>query len=743
MKILLKWIEEIVGIDRIDVKDFENTLKSLGIGVEDIITLSGKDYTSARVVEVKDDNMILFDGRERKEMSFIKGIEPGDVVFVKDGTLLYEKELFGTDGGVVKVQGEPGVKFSEIFGNTVFELEVPPNRFDLLSHVGIAREFAAHHRIEWNEPHPPTFEAEAKGEWDIVVEDEDLLGYTGVFIKGVKVVPSPFEIKWRLYATGLRPINNLVDITNYILLKYGQPLHIFDVRFIEGNRIVVRRGREGEKIRVIGGIEVKLNNEVMVIADQAKPLAIAGIIGGEESEVREDTESILLECADFSPPRIKRGTQVTKIITDSSKRFETRVDPLFRRSVITETVDMINSLSGGEVVSAFDYEKEKFIKRKVQMDPKRVNRVLGIDMDSKEMERLLNDFGFRTERDGEKIMVEVPSFRHDIKIEEDLMEEIARIKGYDSIPEVFSFSGYKGGKREEISILKNHLRHFLVSRGFYEVVTLSFSNQKENSIFKSSTPVEILNPISERWNQMRTSIIPSLMGVVKENVRYGIRDIRLFELGRVYFDEGEKEMLSLVLTGKRNPVFWGGGKDGIFDIYDLKGIMEDIFSLYNVIYRFDHEPQKGFLRGGRVILEGGEGVWGEIAPSSLDIWDIEQRVFAFEIPLNVFLISRGKRSPSIMKFPVIERDLSLLVGRYIPVDEVKRFIEEKNWFDEVHVFDYYSGENIPADKKVVGIRVVLYPSSEVGDEKVESLMSRVVDELKKNYNITLRGGNNG
>ena len=745
--------------EKIDINDFGNTLKSLGIGVEEIIDLRKGKFKSAKVVNKTKNEIKVYDGVNNFSIavgpSIINSLALNDVIFLSGRKILREKELgVGDNDRIIKSNVGVGLDFYDIYGNIVFDLEVPTNRFDFLSHLGIAREFVSHHGIEKEDFQLASCEFKCSKEfkkdqkWNIEVKDSDLFAYTGVRIENISIRSSPFDIKWKLFAAGLRPINNIVDITNYILLKYGQPMHAFDIRFLDGKSIIVRRAKKSEKIKIIGGSDVELNEDVMVIADQKKPIAIAGIIGGEESEVREDTRSIILECADFAPYRIKRGIQVVKIITDSSKRFETRIDPVFRKKVLEETIKMIEEITKGEVVGVFDYEKEKFVQRNVIIDPERIRSLLGMKISKEEIISLIEGFNFNTDEIGmnNKIKVYIPSFRHDIVIEEDMVEEIARIKGYDSVPEDFNISGYGGGNREEFSNIKRKIREFLTARGLFETVNLSFSNPENNRLFSDLQPVDIVNPISERWNQMRTSIIPSLLEVLRENLRYGIKDVRIFDIGRIYYDKSEEERLGILITGSRIPVFWGSKKEK-FDIFDLKGILEDILYLFNVDFKFIPETPKNFSRGGKVEIKGveqdvGFGVWGEIERNVLERLDLKSKVYIFEIPIHSFTIQK-EYTPKTIKFPVIERDLSFIMARSVNVDQIKKYIESNKYFDEVHVFDYYSGKNIPQDKKVVGFRLIVYPVQQEDEKKIDNFLTDLVEDIENNFNITLRGGKNG
>ncbi|RKY00673.1 phenylalanine--tRNA ligase subunit beta, partial [Candidatus Poribacteria bacterium] len=567
----------------------------------------------------------------------------------------------------------------------VLDLDLTPNRPDCLGVYGVAREISA---ITGNQLKPLKISFE-EGETpveemtSVTIEAPDLCPrYTARVILGVKVGPSPYWMKRRLEAVGLRPINNVVDVTNYVLMELGHPLHAFDYDKLAEGRIIVRRARDGERIVTLDGVERELRGDMLVIADPEKAVAIAGIIGGEETEVTEGTVNVLLESAYFNPISIRRTSKALGLTTEASYRFERGADVEGAALASARAAQLIQMLAGGTICKGmFDAYPEKIERARIRFRPERCNFLLGTEIEPSEMEGIFRRLGFGVEHNPDGTMtVDVPTFRPDVTREVDLIEEVARIYGYDRIPASLP----KGEVPEPEINLRERLREIardvMTGAGLSEAINFSFYNPKWFDMLglgeddPRRRTIKLRNPLSEEQSVMRTTLVPSLIENVARNVRHQTRDVKLFELARTFWvnpddPQGlpiEREMLGGVLSGSVSTGVWCD-REREPDFFDVKGIVEELLERFGITdFRFirSNEP---FLHPGRSadLIRAGRklGFLGEVHPDVLERWEIPQRVYLFELDFDVLVEAANldRAFKPIPQYPKIRRDIAVLV----------------------------------------------------------------------------------
>ncbi|HEV2146446.1 MAG TPA: phenylalanine--tRNA ligase subunit beta, partial [Longimicrobiaceae bacterium] len=512
---------------------------------------------------------------------------------VSEGMLCSARELgLGRDhSGLMALAGEwePGAPFLQSLGldDVRLVLDITPNRPEMLSHVGVAREVAPGGAAGVQLPEfpnaperpiePRRVEREgAVGGVRVRIEDVDgCPRYTAAVVRGVEVGPSPEWLATRLRAVGVRPINNVVDATNYVLHELGQPVHAFDLDRLRGPEITVRRARAGETIRTLDGVDRTLAEGALVITDAEGPVALAGVMGGEESEVHDGTTAVLLEVALFDPKAV-RGTRTPHgLSTDASYRFERGVDPEGQTRALERVVQLIVAVAGGEVDrEALDVNPVPFARRVVELRPSRVEQVLGVALSGEEIAGLLEAIGFRTDAAVSPLRVSVPGFRPDVTEEIDLIEEVARRRGYDSFPEeILPFRASAVPESPEVAA-ERRAREFFRRAGFLESRTTGFAPAAEGR-------VPVLNPLSSEEGSLRDALVPGLLRRVEHNWAHGVRDVRLFEVGTVFSPAGggavprEEIRVAAAFTGASRPAHWSGAA-AAWDVWDLKGLMEEL-----------------------------------------------------------------------------------------------------------------------------------------------------------------------
>jgi len=635
--------------------------------------------------------------------------------------------------------GLPIENFVSLPKDTVFECEIPANRGDLLSIFGMARELAAILRRKESLRLPPVFSEEGLNFSFKVSSSVPTLCpfYSARMIKGVKVKPSPDWLQEKLTKARLRPINNVVDITNLVLLETGQPLHAFDQRKIDGE-IIVRCAAYGEKLRTLDGNFRKLNQSMLIIADQKKPLAIAGVIGGEESQVTETTCDVLLESACFSPSSIRRTTKSFNLSTESSFHFERGVDPngvvfaLNRASWLLEkecegNVGQLNRagnfLRGGSFL---------FPSCKLELRKEKVSRLLGIEISTGEIKRILTSLNFKVWENEDLFEIEIPSFRHDITEEVDLIEEVARLYGYEKIPAGIPKAKITPSSENKQEKIASRARNILVSFGLNEVVAPSFSP------FSDVEEIKIANPLTVEQSVLRTNLLASLLSIFSHNVNQGNKKMGFFELGKVYLQKDnclrEKLMLSIGLYNSGN-------------FFDLKGILEELLKrtgiLGCIVKDFNHRLLEEGASAGIFVNNKLIGYFGAPKKNLTSSMKLKGEIYLAELDFELLteFASFEKEFKPLPKYPKIKRDLSIIVDEEIDWEKISETIKDvSNLIKKVEIFDVYKGEEIPSGYRGLAISI-LYQSSErtLTKGEVDEVQGKVEKRLKDCYKIEVRG----
>jgi len=661
-----------------------------------------------------------------------------------------------------------GTPLSEYLGlnDIIYEIGVTPNRADCLSHLGIAREIAAYQSSQVNRPDDTLMENCTRTDMTVSVEiadPEKCPRYTARLIRNVKVQESPMWLKQRLILCGQRPVNAIVDVTNYILLECGQPLHAFDLKEIKGNKIICKTANNNEKFFTLDGKERVLDSSMLMICDAERSVAVGGVMGGINSEITSDTTDILLESAYFSPTSVRKTSKLLSLQSESSYRFERGVD--FDNVVYASNraAKLIAELTGGDIdCGIIDAYPSPIEKKKVNMRYKRACDIIGTEISSEIMKSMLTALNFvvidETDTD---ITVEVPSYRVDIEIEIDLVEEIARMFNYDNIPPDFSVSIDSSGTEtvEQLRIpkLRSELREYLVANGFHESLTQNQTDPKSAGIFTDS-PVVISNPLGEELSIMRPSLFPATLKTIERNHRLGNRDLRLFEIGKSFhqvkpksdtFIDGilEQENLIISLTGNSRPMNWSG-KSREVDFYDIRGIIEDLLSVMK-IKRTKLIPLVGkhpvFSKNTVEIFVGGSAVGfaGELSDAILKQYDIEHKVFAIELNLNILYKAKRKewKFEKVSPYPKIERDLAFLLDDSYPAEEIRQEIEDNagNLARSVEIFDVYKGKGIPDGKKSIAFSISYSAHDRtLKDSEVDASINAVIKHIEQKFKAELR-----
>lgn len=641
----------------------------------------------------------------------------------------------------------------------VLDVEVPSNRPDCLSHVGIAREVSVIESGTMQMPASISARVKGKASETTAVEilDPDLCPrYAARLVRGVKIGPSPDWLANRLEEIGQRPINNVADITNYVLHELGQPLHAFDFAKLEGQKIVVRRARAGEKLQTLDGVERELTQDMLVIADAVKPVAMAGIMGGEDSEISNQTVDVLIESAYFNPDSVRRTARSLGMDTEASRRFERGADGENVLRAQTRCVELICEIAGGTATEdAIDVYPDPIKTRLVQFRPTQVKALTSVSASETEMLRILTALGFIAKSEqAEAIEFIVPSWRVDVSIEEDLVEEIARHKGYDKIGSDLPPANM-AGEYQPSETKRRSLRRALAALGFDEAINFSFvAAGAENSFdllptvsaSQSTGFVELRNPIIEEANEMRATLLPGLLDSVRHNFNHGNKDVRLFEIGRIFAKAKpgelpiEREVAALVATG-------GALEEGLaqaprqLDFLDLKGALEAAIDSMKLLPLNFKAAMTKHLRTGqaaRLSLSDGTdiGTIGRLSESVVTSYKFRQPVYVAELDLTAFLSApeRTVHYQPLPRYPAVVRDLSLLVERKLPLHELLGLIDELQPADyrSAKFVGTYEGANIPEDKRSVTLRIE-YRSDErtLRDEEVEERHRVLVESLIK------------
>ena len=806
MKVSLSWLKEYVSI-KMDPSDLAEALTMVGLEIESVseryryldTVFVGRiesitphpdaDKLHLCKVDTGQGIVSVVCGAPNTKTGMLSAIAlpgtefPEGVVLQKsvirgqtsEGMLCSEGELgLGSDrSGIMSL--DPSLKVGDKLASalklsdTVFEIELTPNRPDCLSLIGVAREIAA---IENTPLKYPDFKLSDKGNkiadlTSIQIEAPDHCPrYAARLLEDIKVKPSPFWLQDRLLSVGQRPINNMVDVTNFVMLETGQPLHAFDFDNLAENRIVVRTANKGETFVTLDQKERVLDPEMLMICDGEKAVAIGGVMGGLNSEIENSTTRVLLESAYFSAVTTRRTSKRLGLNTDASHRFERGVDPGGQIAAANRAAKLMAELGGGRLISGLidEYPNKQSIKS-VKLSIKNTNRLLGTQLKRKEIESFLKSIEFKvekigTKKDGDELKISPPSFRVDISRPEDLMEEVARLMGYNNIPTTFPEMPASGQSSHKEIELRNRLRLSMAGLGFREAINYSFAHKQSGDQLKFGPTdprrqlVEILNPLTEDQAAMRTSLVPGLLEAVHYNFSQQIKNLKIFEIGKIFINEDPKqlpeetEILAGLWTGSRYDVSWHRQKADC-DFYDIKGAAEGLLNLLKidgVIFTRLPENECTFTKPGfsAQILSGDKslGLVGEIHPEVLANYDLNQPTFLFELNFDQLasVIKDTTHSAPIPRFPAIFRDITIIVDNDL---ETQRIITEaqnpgEKLVESFSLLDVFEGEPIAAGKKSVSLRVTYRSSVKtLEDEDIASLHQSIADRLVKTFKASL------
>jgi phenylalanyl-tRNA synthetase beta chain len=799
MKVPINWLKEYVDIT-IPLDELARKLTMAGFEVSDIITIGG--WQNVVVAQVKAINphpnadklrlpTLDIGGEEITVVCGAPNLALGDkVVFAKVGAVMTdahtgktetlkaarirgvescgmvcsERELGLSDAHegimVLPADAPVGMALDEYMGDVVFDFELTPNRADCLSVIGIARETAA---LTGQTVHLPDTSYEEKGEAiegqiTIDIQAPDLCPrYSAGLVKNVTIAESPAWMKQRLTAAGLRPINNLVDVTNYVMLEYGQPLHSFDYDRIRGKKIIVRRASDYEPFTTLDGNQRELNSGMLVISDVMGAVAVAGVMGGANSEVTEKTTSILLEAANFNARSIHYTGRTLGIPSEACMRYERGISRELTVIALKRAVQLLVELGGGEAAQGIlDEYPEKLDRKPVMISETEVKRCLGIGYTAGEITGALEALGCECQpADSEgRIMVTAPYWRTDLNITVDFIEEVARVIGYDRIPMTLIGEPIPAIDVPPVIGVKRDIVRRLAGFGMQEVFTYTLTSfdmirRISTAPVDESVLVKVSNPMTADQEYLRPSLRMNVLAAVESNRRYEDGGIRLFEAGKVFIRQpddlpDEHEMLCGVIAGVSKARSWHGEGEPS-DFYDAKGMVEGLLAKWGIIAVFEKSADKGLhvSRQAAVTIDGTPvGVIGEVHPAVRARFDIDEPVYLFEIDVAALLpfTSGLRKCTPLPRFPSVIRDMALIIDTGVTHRQVTDIVKKFSLVSDVEIFDVYAGKQVPDGKKSMAYRLI-YQSADhtLTDKEVNKVQEQILRVLTKELGAELRG----
>jgi len=801
MNVSWKWIGDFVSLDGIDPVEAAERLTMSGLevaGVKPLCDPGLNRIVTARITTLEKhpqaDKLSLctvFDGQEN--FSIIcgaKNMKAGDKVAMApvgtrfpNGLTIKKAKIRGVasagmlcsaaemgleeeSAGIIILPdstslGTPVIEALEL-DDHIFEVEITPNRGDCLSIIGVAREISALYQRPFTYP-KPTFPESREKTADLVaieIQNSDLCPrYVGRIAEDIVLGESPLWLKQRLQAAGVRAINNVVDITNYVMMETGQPLHAFDLDLVAGGKIIVRTAGDDKKFITLDGIERSLDPDTLMICDANGPVAVAGIMGGLHSEITDNTKNVLIESAFFQPASIRRSLRLLGLSTEASYRFERGVDPCNTTLAADRAAELLQQLAQGNIAAeSLDVNPRPHQPATVTIRTDYSNRLLGIDLDPADIKNILERLQFKlVESDGNSFTVHPPSYRFDIEREADLIEEVARIYGYNNIPTTLPVIREQGGSGYDEDHLPHLLKSIAFAYGYSEAINYSFmdpaaldqlhipeDDQRRNL-------VKLINPLTDELSVMRTSLLPALLGNLTDNYRVFHRDIRLFEYGKVFVPRNhepqpeENFYLAGIASGRRNPVHFDN-PDAMMDFYDIKGLLENIADTCRLKFSYSTDNCEKYLHPGRaatiMLDQQAIGCFGQLHPDIAEQLDVAQDVFIFELQVEP-LLSAAKFRPafqSIPRYPASYRDLAVVIDENIEAEKLIDTIQKSNKLVvAVDIFDIYKGSQIPADKKSIALKITFQDMNKtLTDKKVNAIIDKISKRLKHNFNGQIR-----
>ncbi len=810
MRVPLKWLQEFVEID-VDATELARKLTLAGLEVEKIDHIGSEwDKVFTAVVQKVErhpdaDRLVLatVEAGEHKltvvtgapniaagqnvvlalagarlidghsDSGQYKTLKPGKIRgIMSEGMVCSEKELGMSDeheGILVLPDDAPvGLPLQDYLGDTVLEFEITPNLAHDFSVLGVAREVGALYHAALTEPGRIDLDAVPAAKTDLVTIDApDLCSrYIGAVVRGIDVGPSPEWMARRLQQAGVRSINNIVDVTNYVMLEYGQPLHAFDFDRLAGKRIIVRRAGDGERMETLDHIERVLDSDMLVIADSDRAIALAGVMGGTDTEVSDSTTSILLESATFDMKSVRRTSRLLKLRSDASARFERGVDPNLAAIGIGRALELLLHVSpGAEIVEAADVYPAPAVPRTLTMRFDRIEHLLGVGFPEGDVIRVLTDLEFQPKLQGGDLTVTIPTFRQDVSIPEDIVEEVGRVLGYDKVPATLPVGQTVPVVRDPNFLLQTKLRQTLTAAGASEAITYITASGSMLSTFGTDggevgvlTPrpldslLQLINPLNAERPYLRNTLIPALLETAASNLRHR-RGVRLFELARVYLPAGRNELpveiqtLGIVLAGQRDALDRFGSNESL-DFFDLKGMVDEALrqvSVSGVSYEPAEAPGFHPGRTARIVVDDRQiGVIGELHPASARQFDLEGiRVVAGEIDAEalVELSQRQKSSISAPRFLPVEQDLAVVVAEGTPAATVETALRAGAGplLTGIALFDVFRGPQIGTENKSLAYRLTFTsPGRALTDADLVNVRSKIEKTVKQQAGGKLR-----
>jgi phenylalanyl-tRNA synthetase beta chain len=635
---------------------------------------------------------------------------------------------------LAEVLARIGIEVEEVektTGDTILKIDITPNRGDLLSVIGLAREIAAKTGKELKKCVDYKFpKVNTDKKTNVTVESkEDCPRYTASPLNNIKISSSPNFITERLEKCGIRPLNNVVDITNYVLLETGQPLHAFDFDKIRGG-IIVRRAKNGENIVTLEETKKKLSKEDLIIADANGPIAIAGIMGGLESGITEDTKKIILESAFFKPSLIRESSRRLKISTESSYRFERTADMYMVGYAACYAIQLLEKYANGKIMGKIvDTNPNPTLSKKISFSFSKVNDLLGMTIEKKKSINILENLGLKvSNKTGDKTEVSIPSHRNDLKIEEDLIEEVGRFAGYDNIPLRFRYSNYKTVWVENKEIVE--VKKIMVRLGFWEAINIPFIEPYWSSQEKTEA-IYLANPMWSEKGILRNSLIPGLLENVKRNLNRGEEIVQIFEVGRV-FTKGkeEEENVGGVIGGYTLKNWYENDRE--VDFYDIKGVVEAFLEEIKILdYSFKDCKNSLFVKERALSVSSGGKVCGTFGLINQEV--CKSNVFGFEFGLKELLNSKKeKRFKKASVFPPLKRDISIIIEKNAPFEKIRTLLDHSTKQKaRIKLIDVYHANKIGKDKKSMTIRLEFYnPEKTLKDDEIESDIKLMTKKLE-------------
>jgi len=799
MKVPLKWLKDYVDID-MPVTELAGKLTLAGLEVSEVQVIGGSwdriivgrilavdphpnaDRLRLARVDLGDrqitvvcgapnlvvnDNIAfalvgarLIDGHTGK----VEELKPAKIRgVVSEGMICAEKELGISDRyeGILVLprEYEIGKPLSDYLGDVILDIDVTPNRADCLSIMGIAREVAAITGNTFRMPDLAYKEGskEVESYASVEIKDPELCPrYCASIVDGITIGPSPLWMQDRLAACGARPINNIVDVTNYVMLEFGQPLHAFDHREIRGHKIIVRRAADGETMYTLDEVERKLSRDILLIADAERAVAVAGIMGGLSSEVRDSTTTILIESANFSQAAIHHGSQELKLGSEASARFEKGLNPELAMMAVKRATQIMAQVGGGKaargIIDIYPGRKER---KPITVSEIDVKRTLGMAVSEDSIRKCLESLGLHC-RKGDKgtVLADAPWWRNDINITADLVEEVARATGYENIPVSMLSSHLPTGESAPAVAFRRNLQDMLVGCGFQEVITYPLTSLdvlgklSPAPTMPGAEPLKIANAMSRELEYLRTSLRTGILSALARNQRNRENNIRLFEIARVFIPRPEdlpveNEILCGLVDTVVPEMYWQS-KPAPVDFYFVKGIVDTLLDRLGIKadYFCGNDVTLSPAKNADILVDSVKiGVIGEVHPAVLMHFDIAEPAFLFELDVDKLLILSSKPLvyKAVSKYPGTMRDIAILLDEGVDYQKIAVIVKGFSLVSDMQLFDLYVGEQVPEGKKSIAFRLTYQAADRtLKDEEVDKVQKRILEQLSKELGATLR-----